>query len=198
MLTLGVLYFHKVSHIVELITFLLTGPFFPLSQKLNTVTESDHAPVSLDLAFPLHKLECPPWKLDRNLLADNALCELISQKIDDFIESNKKDNISPSLIWETLKAVIRGEIISYSTKINKMKRIKQEELIKSITIVDAQYSISPSLNSIKRSWTFKLSIICYQLKRQNMLKSQGDKAGCLLTHQLKCRSVSQQIPQIRK
>lgn len=72
---------------------------------------------------------------------------MISQKIDDFINSNKKDDISPSLLWETLKAVIRGEIISYSAK---MKRIKQEELIEAISMVDAQYSVSPSPELYKR------------------------------------------------
>lgn len=122
-----------------------------MSQKLNTqLSLNQITPILVDVTFPLNNLERPPWKLDKNLLADNAFCELISQKIDDFIDSNKKDNISPSLLWETLKAVIRGEIILYSANINKMKRIKQEELIKSITIVDAQYSISPSPELYKR------------------------------------------------
>lgn len=133
-------FFSPVHHSCSRIDY-----FFIDQNLLSSVTKveylsiiiSDHAPVLLDLAFPLCKLERPFWKLDRNLLTDDIFCKMISQKIDDFIESNKKDDISPSLLWETLKAVIRGEIISYSAKINKTKRIKQEELIKSIFMVDA-------------------------------------------------------------
>ena len=125
-------FFSPVHHSYSRIDyFFIDQTLLPYVKKAeySTIIESDHAPVLLDLEFPLYKLECPPWKFDKHLLSDNAFCELISQKIDDFIESNKKDNISPSLLWETLKAVIRGEIISYSAKMNKMNRIKQEELI---------------------------------------------------------------------
>lgn len=140
-------FFSPVHHSYSRIDyFFIDRTLLPCVRKAeySTIIESDHAPVLLDLEFPLYKLERPPWKFDKHLLSDSAFCELISQKIDDFIESNKKDNISPSLLWETLKAIIRGEIISYSAKMNKMNRIKQEELIKLINVVDAQYSISPS------------------------------------------------------
>jgi len=93
---------------------------------------------------------------------------MISQKIDDFINSNKKNDTSPSLLWETLKAVIRGEIISYSAKTNKMKRTKQEELIKAIAMVDFQYSTSPSPELYKKKLDLQKNIICHQLKRQNV------------------------------
>ena len=179
---------------------------FVTNAEYSTIAESDHAPVILDLAFPSYKLERPSWKLDKNLLADETFCEMISQKIDDFINSNKRDDTTPSLLWETLKAVIRGEIISYSAKTNKMKRNKQEELIKAIAMVDFQYSTSPSHELYKKKLDLQTQYNLSSTKKTErlLLKSQGyvyehgDKAGRLLAHQLKCRSVSQQIPQIRK
>jgi len=162
--------------------------------------------VILDLTFPLSNLQRPPWKLDTTLLADNAFCELISQKIDSFIEFNKKDNISPSLLWETLKAVIRGEIISYSTRINKAQRLEQDQLIKSIDIVDTQYSTAPSPELYKRKLDLQTQYNLLSttkterllLKSRGYIYEHGEKAGRLLAHQLKCRSAAQQIPQIRK
>uniref|UniRef100_A0A3B3HDP0 Reverse transcriptase domain-containing protein n=1 Tax=Oryzias latipes TaxID=8090 RepID=A0A3B3HDP0_ORYLA len=131
---------------------------------------------------------------------------MISQRIDDFIETNQKDDISPSILWETLKAVIRGEIISYSAKIKKMKRTTQEELIKSISKVDAQYSASPSPELYKKRLHLqtKYNLIATEKTEQLLLKSRGylyehgDKAGRFLAHQLKCRSAAQLIPQITK
>ena len=115
------------------------------------------------------------------------------------------NDTSPSLLWETLKAVIRGEIISYSAKTNKMKRTKQEELIKAITMVDFQYSTSPSPELYKKKLDLQTQYNLSSTKKTErlLLKSRGyvyehgDKAGRLLAHQLNCRSVSQQIPQIR-
>lgn len=202
-------FFSNVHHSYSRIDyFFIDQNLLPFVNKVeySSIIESDHAPVVLDLAFPLYQSELPSWRLDRNLLADERFCEMISQKIDDFINFNQKDDISPSLLWETLKAVIRGEIISYSAKINKMKRIKHEELIRDISIVDAQYSVSPSPELYKRKLDLQIQYNLLSTEKTERLLLQargyvyehGDKAGRLLAHQLKCRSASQQIPQIRK
>lgn len=129
-MTPGVFYFRKLSpslffssvhHSYSRIDyFFIDQNLLPFVKKVeySSITESDHAPVLQDLAFPLYQLQHSSWKLDRNLLADGSFCEMISQKIDDFINSNKIDDISPSLLWETLKAVIRGEIILYSANLS--------------------------------------------------------------------------------
>lgn len=51
------------------------------------------------------------------------------------------DSISSYILWETLKAVIRGEIISYSTAQNKSKIQEQQQLIDAIVTLDRQQSI---------------------------------------------------------
>lgn len=202
-------FFSPVHHSYSRIDyFFIDQTLLPYVRKTeySTIIESDHAPVLLDLEFPLYKLERPPWKFDKHLLSDSAFCELISQKIDDFINSNKKDDISPSLLWETLKVVIRGEIISYSAKMNKVNRIKQEELIKLINVVDAQYCISPSPELYKKKLDLQTqyNLLLTEKTERLLLNSRGyvyeygDKASRLLAHQLKSRSAAQQIPQIRK
>lgn len=145
-------FFMYITHIAEQTSFSLTRTFLPSVKKVeySSIVEQHHALVLLDLAFPLYQLQQSPWKLDRNLLADECFCEMTSQKIDDFLNFNKKDYISPSLLWETLKAVIRGEIIVHPAKINRMKRINQEKLIKTVSMVDDQYSVSPSPEIYKR------------------------------------------------
>ena len=76
---------------------------------------SDHAPLQLDISFSLHKKVCPLWKFDALLLSDKDFCAKISQSFDTFMLTNKSDEISHSLFWETLKVVLRGEIISYTS-----------------------------------------------------------------------------------
>ena len=103
-----------------------------------------------------------------------------------------------SLLWETLKAVIRGEIILYSARTNQMKIIKQKELIKAIAMVDSQYSTSPSPELYKEKLDLQTQYNLSPTERTErlLLKSRGyvyehgDKSGLLLAHQFKCRSVS--------
>ena len=38
----------------------------------------------------------------------------------------------------------------------------------------------------------------YLLRSQGFIYEHGEKAGCLLAHQLKCRSAAQLIPKIQK
>ncbi len=79
---------------------------------------SDHAPLSLDiLLFPFHTFR-PPWRFNSLILSDLAFCEYISNSIDDFLLTNQTDSISYSLLWESLKAFLRGQIISYSAYVN--------------------------------------------------------------------------------
>uniref|UniRef100_A0A3B4VKF1 exodeoxyribonuclease III n=1 Tax=Seriola dumerili TaxID=41447 RepID=A0A3B4VKF1_SERDU len=88
-------------------------PFIKKSE-CSAIVESDHAPVLLDLGFPLNQAQRPSWRLDSTLLADENFHKRISTAIDNFLLANKSDSVSPSILWETLKVVIRGEIISYT------------------------------------------------------------------------------------
>lgn len=69
---------------------------------------------------------------------------MISTAIDNFLETNNEDNVSPSLLWQTLKVVIRGDIISYTSMVNKARKQELEQLLSSIFDIDRQYSASPT------------------------------------------------------
>lgn len=64
---------------------------------------------------------CPPWDLNTRLLFNEDFVKFVSNQIDFFLTTNRTPGISASLLWETLKAYIRGEIISYSSYENKQR-----------------------------------------------------------------------------
>jgi len=171
-------------------------PFVKKSEFL-AIVESDHSPVPLDLNFPLNHAGLHGWRLDSALL-------VISAAIDHFLQTNKSHSISPSLLWETRKVVIRGEIISYTKAHNKARKAGQVELIDSILELDCRHSTSPSPELYKErlSLQTQYNLISTQKTEQQLLRSRGfiyehgDKAGCLLANQLKLRSAAQLIPQI--
>lgn len=53
------------------------------------------------------------------LLNNVKFYEYLSNKFTWFLENNDKGDVSDSVLWETMKAVIRGDIIAYQTAKNR-------------------------------------------------------------------------------
>src|SRR4029434_3550329 len=88
-------------------------------------------------------------RLNSGLLANADFCHFVSTNIDVFFETNRSDQVSPSLLWETLKAFIRGGIIFFSAHLTKNRRLKQQELLDAILDIDRQQAstINPDLTT---------------------------------------------------
>lgn len=163
----GSLYPHKkqfcYSHVHKTLSridyFLIDNYLFPAVSNVEytTIVTSDHAPLVLDLLFALLQKTHPPWRLNCTPLNDDRFRETISKVIDDLLITNNSNLTSPSLFWETLKAVVRGEIISYSARTNKMKKLKWEKLIESISELDRRLLVSPSPKLDKERQNLQMS-----------------------------------------
>ena len=118
---------------------------------------------------------------------------------------NKSDTISESLLWETLKVVLRGEIISISARENKNKNKRMAELTKLISTIDRQCAIDPlpQLIQERTSLQSEYNILSTTKAERMLLQSSGqtyeygDKASRLLSHQLKRQAASRLIHQIK-
>ena len=118
--------------------------------------------------------------------------------------TNRTESTSPSLLWETFKAVIRGDIISYSIHLARKNKQKQQALIDAILNMDREYSNSPSpdLYSRRVKLQSEYDLLTtgkaeYLLRRtKGTYYEYGDKASRLLALQLKRQSTSHFIPQI--
>lgn len=121
-----------------------------------------------------------------------------------FLEINKTPDISASVLWETLKSYIRGQIISYVSHEKKQKKDKLIELTNRIAQLDCLYAASPTpdvyrerlyLQSQFNMLTADHTAELIQKSRSNYYE-QGDKAGRLLAHQLHQSNSSHRIVQI--
>lgn len=133
------------------------------------------------------------------------LCQIVAGQIDFFKSTNRTPDISMSTFWETLKAYVRGEIISYTALMNKMKKDRLTVLTRSIAQLDDIYSVSPSPDIYNEHLTLQAefdTIVTDQItellfKSRSTYYEQGDKAGRLLAHKLRQSSSSHQISRIR-
>lgn len=79
---------------------------------IGTIDVSDHAliiTVDFDLRFKNYT-----WKLNSSLLNNPSIKAQIKSEISLFLEFNNNGEVSPSVLWDALKAVLKGRIIAIS------------------------------------------------------------------------------------
>lgn len=105
------------------------------SQLISRVTETkyhsilifDHSPItiSVDLSLPKQSYF---WCFNSSLLTDNKFIDYMTTELKEFLEFNDNGEVSDSTLWETLKVVIRGHIISYEFNVKKEKEKQLSEI----------------------------------------------------------------------
>jgi hypothetical protein len=174
------------------------------SIEYSAIVISDHSPVLIDFRFDSPSVGTPQWRLNTSLLSNDVFCSTITQAIEDFLCFNNSEEVNSSLLWETLKATIRGQIISYSSYSNKQRRKTQTDITGKISEVDRQYAIKPTPelhqqrvnlqteSDLTSTGNAERSI----MRSKGMLYEYGDKASRLLALQLKHQATSRHITQI--
>lgn len=112
--------------------------------------------------------------------------------------------MSSSTIWESLKAYLRGQIISYCANKNKNNTARLKELADEILQLDRLYSHLPSADTMKKRILLQTEFDLLSTRQAECLISKsryvgyehGDKAGRILAHQLRQRIANQSIPVI--
>lgn len=138
-------------------------------------------------------------------LSDENCIDFISTSFDNFMDNNQDGVVSYSLLWETLKSYLRGQIIFYSAHLNRLRTAKMRQLTSDIFNIDQQLASYPSQVQIKQRLDLQaeLDLILTNDAERLLLYSRsnyyehGDKASRLLAHQLRCQVACRSIPQIQ-
>ena len=94
--------------------------------NIATIDQSDHSPISMTVALE-RKGKKTLWTLNSYILNDSKLLERLKEDIRDYLDLNDSE-VSPAILWDTLKAVTRGKMISITSHIKKLKGQKKKKL----------------------------------------------------------------------
>lgn len=79
------------------------------------------------------------WRLNSTLLSDGTFVKFIQEEIKIFLSVNMTPEISNLIVWDALKAYVRGLIIVYTARLkkenHKERSILQKMFISVISIV---------------------------------------------------------------
>lgn len=61
------------------------------------------------------------WRMNVGMLNNKAIVEQIKLEIKEYLDFNDNGEVDPSILWDSLKAVIRGKIIALATSSKKAR-----------------------------------------------------------------------------
>lgn len=88
---------------------------------------SDHAGVYLTFHLDNDRKETL-WRFNLSLLSDDKLYDFVQKEYNEFLQYNESDDISPSILWDTAKAVLRGKLQTWSVHKKRERECKIKDL----------------------------------------------------------------------
>ena len=140
---------------------------FSVSTSIGNIVMSDHAPVFLSLTTLSQTPRSRRWRLNVSLLKDSVFLEMIRNEILFFEETNNKRDSTLATWWDTLKAYLRGRIISYASFRKKIANEKFNELEGELKKLESSYS-----QTTDRCTLNKIIAIKYQLNKLYSKKAE--------------------------
>uniref|UniRef100_H3ASB4 Endonuclease/exonuclease/phosphatase domain-containing protein n=1 Tax=Latimeria chalumnae TaxID=7897 RepID=H3ASB4_LATCH len=173
-----------------LISRSLFGDTFAADIEIRTI--SDHAPISFTHLGILGLERSRNWRLNVSLLQLPEVHTLVKRAISDFYKCNPKGESDTGLLWDTLKAVLRGKLISYATNRKKERLQKTSELEQEIKDKELALKLNFSLDSFhslqylkyeyNKLVSQKVEFALFRV-RQSYFEA-GEKANKLLAYRL--------------
>lgn len=166
---------------------------------------SDHSAVTISLDL----FEIKPsysWRFNPTLLFDSHFSQRVTEWLDEYLMFNDTGEVSDSTLWESLKAVLRGYIISYESSLKKQRqkclsvieaRLNQLE---HLHVDSADPEVLKEIAALKLEYNtiFSKQISNMLLKIKQKQFELGDKPDRLLARQLRSIQANRAIHQIRK
>jgi hypothetical protein len=100
---------------------------------------SDHNALKLELNNKNNsKKYANSWKLNNTLLNDQWVIGEIKKKIKGFLEVNENENMTYQNLWDTAKAVLKGEFIAVSAYSERTERLQINDLMLHLKLLEKQ------------------------------------------------------------
>ena len=172
--------------------------------NIATIDLSDHSPISMSLALG-RKVRKTVWKLNSSILNDPKLLEKQKEDIRDFLDLNDSGEVSPTILWDTLKAVMRGKIISTTSYMKKLKGQKLADLqgkLKKLQLADSNKSNSNLKQEIKKLQSEIDDIFTLETQKKCIFLKQryyetGGKSAKLLAYRLRKQQMENTVYKIK-
>lgn len=89
------------------------------------------------------------WRFNNLILAEKYFRDFLTSQIEYILTTNNTDDLSKSILWESLKAYCHNKIILYSAAAYRRRVERIFSVIDQILDLDHCFSVSPTPNLYK-------------------------------------------------
>ena len=173
--------------------------------SIGTADISDHNIVYLNI----HLNDMPRntlWRLNTGILNNETIVEDIKREITECITENDNGEVAPTILWDTIKAIMRGKLITRTAFRRKMKRLLYDQLQGKLEQLEKQQSQDNNkdliMNQIKDVRKQIENILNDEIEKKLRFTKQtfyesGPKATRMLARRLRTQQITNSINKIR-
>ena len=156
-----------------------------------TIDMSDHAPIIMRVNIG-NNPKSTSWKLNSSLLNNPQVKGELEKVIDTYFKENNNGEVSPPMVWDAFKAVLRGKVISISSSLKKRRQERLNSLYTKLRELQKDHKARPGTDelSIKKLQKEIDEILTEEVKKKLVFLKQGyyeagSKAMTLLSYKLR-------------
>lgn len=97
------------------------------------------------------------WRLNVGILNNEKIVNDIKQEIDTFLRENDNGEVDP-ILWDALKAVLRGKLIAITAQLKGVRKEKYEKLMNTLKELENKFKRKRELNTQKQIKEVKIQI----------------------------------------
>lgn len=166
---------------------------------------SDHSALLFSIDFDGPPAPSKTWRFNTSLLANQQFIEFMNAHLDTFSAVHQDSTVCPLIVWDTLKAYIRGMIIAFSSSLKAKTKDELQYIEQQIKKLEKHHCVSkdPAVLCQLDNLKMKYNNINTHFIELNILKTkqrsveQGEMAGKLLAWQIKKESEDRAILRIK-
>lgn len=196
---------HKVHSRIDFFLMNTTDRFRVKECKIGTSDISDHNVVYLSIHLS-NQPKTTLWRLNISILNRETTVNDIKKEIGECVEDNNNGQVNPALVWDTVKAVMRGKLISRTAYLKKIKRLKYDELEKMLRSLELKQQESTNDQELTGQITViknNINNMIHEEIEKNVRFSKqtfyesGPKATRILARRLRKQQLKHSITKIR-
>ena len=172
--------------------------------KIGVTDLSDHSAIYLTLHLNSRKKNTV-WRLNVGILNNMGVVESTKRDINTYLEENDNGEVEPTILWDAMKAVLRGKLIAQTSYMKKARLEIYQKRIGKLKDLEQQHKTMGNpeiLDQIKETRKKIDEMLLEEVEKKTRFVKQtyyegGSKATKMLARRLKKQQAINNIHKIR-